>query len=103
MKLASNNLRRQIEELKSILLINNRPGNNPSALFQIGSLVNVIAGIDSQAGSKGGELLDLASKFYHAEKWKRFSGGSEALHSRMSFEILNWLETHANILEKHGA
>lgn len=103
MTLASKELRKRTEELKTILSINNMPGSNPNALFQIGSLVNSIAGIDPQAGSKARELLHLAGKFYDADKWKRFSGGLEALRSRMSFEILNWLETHANILEKHGA
>ena len=103
MTTASNDLRERIRELREVLLANNSPGANPSALHKLGVLANAVAGIDPESGSKARELLALAGKFYDAEKWRRAKDSPEALHSRMSFELLNWLETRANILEHHGA
>ena len=96
-------LREQIKRLREILSLNNNPGANPSALHSLGIVSNAIAGIDPEAGSKTRELMDIASKFYDAEKWKRSKDSPEALYSRMSFEILGWLDTRANIHEHFGA
>ena len=100
---ASNELRERIKEFREVLTGNTIPGANPSALHKLGALANAVAGIDPEAGSKARELLGIAGKFYDAERWRRVKDSPETLHSRMSFEILSWLETRANILEYHGA
>lgn len=98
----SSELREKIVEFRSVLGNNRTPGNNPAAIYKIDELANAVAAIDPETGSKAKEIASVARIYYDLDKWKRSRDSPEGMHSKMLNELLGWLETRANILERHN-
>jgi len=90
------------DEIETALNESPIPRSNQLILNRIRFLAGQLSGCDNYAWEKAREIAMLASIYYSARKHAKYPGGSDALRTRMTLDLLGRIRSQAKIREAAG-